>query len=62
MLVMSPTGSLSSLTRYTTMELIYSEDAGKCDGLTADVDADLAGETKKEYSTMGVAARLEGSP
>ena len=58
----SATGSLSSLNRSTKMELTCSEDAGEGDDLTADVGADLAGDTEKEYSTTGVAARLAGAP
>ena len=44
----SATGSLSSLNRCTTMEPIYSEDAGQGDDMTADVDANLAGDTAQE--------------
>ena len=55
-------GSLPSLGRCTTMGLIYSADAGDGDDFTADVDADLAGDMEKEYSTMGVVACLAGAP
>ena len=44
------------------MGLIYSADAGDGDDFTADVDADLAGDMEKEYSTMGVVACLAGAP
>ena len=46
-------GSLPALDRCTTMGLFYSEDAGDGDDLTADVDADLAGDMEKEYSYDG---------
>ena len=39
----SATEYFSSLNRYPTIELHYSEDAGKEDDFMADVDADLAG-------------------
>ena len=44
------------------MDQIYSEDAGDGDDLTADVDADLAGDTENKYSTAEVAACLAGAP
>ena len=39
-----------------------SEEAGDGDDLTADVDADLAGDMEKEYSTTGVVACLAEAP
>ena len=44
------------------MRLIYSQDARDGNDLTADVDGDLAGDMKKEYSTTGVVACLAGAP
>ena len=58
----SSRGSLPSLGQCTTMGQLYSEDAGDGDDLTADVDADLAGDMEKEYSTTGVVACLAGAP
>ena len=55
-------GSLPSLGRCTGMRLIYSQDARDGNDLTADVDGDLAGDMKKEYSTTGVVACLAGAP
>ena len=62
MLFRSSRGSLPPLSRCTTMGLIYSEGAGDGDDSTADVDADLAGDMEKEYSTTGVVACLAGAP
>ena len=57
----SSRGSLPSLSRCTTIGLIYSEDAGHGDDSTADVDTDLAGDVEKEYSTTRVVACLAGA-
>ena len=61
-LIRSSRGSLPSLGRCMTMGPTSSEEAGDGDDLTADVDADLAGDMEKEYSTTGVVACLAGAP
>lgn len=65
-LLRSAEGSLPSLSRCMTVGLIYSEDAGDgyystADYLTADVDADQAGDMEKACSTTGVVARMAGA-
>ena len=61
-LIIFDTGYVLPSNRCTTMELIYSEDSGEGDDLTADVNADLADGMGEGYATTGIAAWLAGAP